>query len=80
MLGESLKNFKVIRKRLPSATRILNGHRNIRTGGKRESHGHPVIIISVYCRHIQLFWRSYHTVVRPFFNRCSQLNYFFKNC
>lgn len=71
VLCEPLKDFKVVGKCLPGATRILDGYWNIPTSSKRECHGHSVVIICVYSCDIQFLRWSNHTVIRTFFNCCS---------
>lgn len=71
VLSEPLKDFKIVRKCLPGATRILDGYWNVSTSSKRECHCHSMVIICVYRCYIQFLGRSNHTVIRTFFNRCS---------
>lgn len=75
MLCKSLQDFKVVWECFAGATGVIDGNRNISTGSKWECHGHSVIVVCVYSRHIEILRWSDHTVIWSFFNCCSQLKY-----
>jgi hypothetical protein len=73
ILDESAQHIEVVGEGLPGAPRVPDGHGDLGTGGKGEGHGHPVVVVRVDRRHVQLLRRRDDAVVRPFLNRCSQL-------
>jgi hypothetical protein len=73
VLDESAQHIEIVGEGLAGAAGVPDGHRHVGTGGKREGHGHPVVVIGVNGRHVQLLGRCDDAVVRSFLDRRSQL-------
>jgi hypothetical protein len=73
VLDESAQRIEIVGEGLAGAAGVPDGHRHVGAGSKGEGHGHPVVVVGVYGRHVQLLRRCDDAVVRSFLDRRSQL-------